>query len=249
MPRVILTTCGTSLFTSNCWKKYDLSAEPALSKAAAENKPRLEKRYRDYTIGHKEADPTGQSLVKVFDEQIWDTLPQIAKLPAELASLKAITMYFEKRKQPLNSHDKIKLLHSDNSEGEYCALAIKLILELNIKLACSVSLDKQEGLDPQNYENFNAALERIWEGYFREIENSSDQYTFNLTGGYKGIAVILGGLAYKMQHAGVTIFYLHETSNYENIAVNGFRDGKLSGGLIELNSGEYTHQFGLNLFE
>lgn len=212
MRRVILTTCGTSLFTSNCWKDHDLSAEPALSKAAAENKPRLEKRYRDYTIGHKEDTPTGQSLADVFDEQIWNTLPQIAKLPAELASLRVIIEALSSKGEALNKNDMIILLHSDNDDGRYCAMVLEQVLN-NLLQNIDIDIERNEikGLDPVDPKRLLEALQHIWRSYSERVKGSGLSFIYNLTGGYKATSMILAAQAAVLSEAAnITVAYLHE---------------------------------------
>lgn len=211
MPRVILTTCGTSLFTSNCWREYNLSAEPALSKAATENKPKLEKRYRDYTIGHKEDDPNGHSLAKNFDRKnTWGELSQIAKLPAELASLRVIIEALSSKDKKLNENDKIILLHSDNDDGRFCAKVLEQVLR-QLLSDVQIELDEIRGLDPEDPKQLLTAIKTIWTKYHGVVRENGLEFIFNLTGGYKATSMILAAQAAILSEAAnITVAYLHE---------------------------------------
>lgn len=196
-------------------------------------------------------DLSGQSLATKFDINVWNDTSQITKLTAELASLKAIIKFYDNRNAPLNRDDKIILIHSGNVEGKFCAQVIQTILREKIEIDWSVERKEFEGLDPQNAERFNRALMDIWTFCRNFIQdNREDTHLFNLTGGYKGTAIILGGLIYK-EHtsSNIVMFYLHETSNYQNIAVNGYIDSDFATGYIEVGTGEYHPTVGgiLNL--
>ncbi len=246
MGRIILTTCGTSLFTSNCWQ--NISGDLSIFKSAnIDEKAENEKAYRKFTEGHKNRDSSGTSLAQNFDLNCWNDSSKITWLTAELASLRAITNFFETIRNPLNNGDKIVLLHSDNDEGRFCASVVERVLRDKIGIPCQVERDEIKGLDPQDAGGFNQALGDIWNRYRNEI---GEKYIFNLTGGYKGTAIMLGGLAYKMRAtAQITVFYLHETSDYKNIAVNGFRNDEFSAGYIDSNTGNYMHTIGALLWQ
>ncbi len=249
MARIIYTTCGTSLFTSNCWK--DISECPSIFESKSPEREDYERMFRDFTMKQKENDSSGASLADKFVLEVWNDPSQITKLPAELASLKVISKFFENRNSPLNKEDKIILIHSDNEDGKYCALVIERVLKDKIKISCQVERKEIQSLDPSSAEQFNKALEKIW-NFCQEMINSSpnDEYIFNLTGGYKGVAIILGGLAYKMHaDANITIFYLHETTDFQEIAINGFNEGMFCSGYIEVKEGIYKNTIGSPLFQ
>jgi len=252
MPRVIITTCGTSLLTSNCWK--DISKDPSILSPDLRNYPQqrveLEIRYAAYTQPYfKSGDITG--LAGQFDIDVWNNTDFILKLPAELASLKAIIEFFARRNAPLNNQDSIVLLHSDNAEGRFCAQVIKEVLSTEIKISAPVTLHKVTGLDPSNVNQFNQALDSVWQDYINKQINAQNhnEYIFNLTGGYKATAMVLSALAYKMHcSAPVTIFYLHETTDYRNIAIFGWRKAQLGAGYMDIPTGQFHSTFGPPLF-
>ena len=246
MPRVIITTCGTSLLTSNCWEieiqapdrtMKKMSEEQAILDPTLQKPENLEKRIRLEQTYSENINLYGNNpdkLAENFDMQVWDDPSKILKLPAELASLRAIINFFKCRQQELNKQDNIVLIHSDNDDGKFCAKVLKGSLEKKIKIGCGIQLSEVEGLDPKDATGFNKAIMRIWDECQKEItEKQNNEYIFNLTGGYKGTAIILGGLAYKLhEKARMAIFYLHETSDYENISVYHFRNKALYSGYI-----------------
>ncbi len=249
MSRIILTTCGTSLFTSNCWKENNLSKQPALLQADIDSRPELERKYRMYTSGHKENDSSGKSLVGQFDDNVWKVPLQIAKLPAELASLKAIQKVYEKH-SALGSGDEIVLLHSDNEEGKYCADVVRLVLEdkkFNLIPDVTITPNKIEGLDPSDHQGFVAALDDIWKQRLEQfIElDSATKLIFNLTGGYKGTAILLGAIAYKFhQDVDIKVFYYHEKAAYEDITVMTFVKNQFGTASADLSSGQIRESAG-----
>ena len=244
MSRIIYTTCGTSLFTSNCWR--GISDTDSIFKSQSPEREDHEKRYRDFTQKEMNNDATGRSLVDKFDKDVWEDDSKITWLTAELASLKAILKFFKSKNEPLDKSDEIILIHSDNYEGKFCAQVIDMILNEKINVGCPVERKEFKGLDPQNADSFNKALKEIWEFCRNYIHNNSnDTHIFNLTGGYKGTAILLGGLVYK-EHAtsNIVIFYLHETTDYQNIAVNGYIDQDFSAGYVEVETGHYVSSVG-----
>lgn len=249
MSRKILTTCGTSLLTSNCWK--GISGGPAVSQAKSSDKEEYQRGYREYARKKREEDPSGKSLADTFDVEAWKDTDRIAQLPAELASLKAICEFYKKREEPLGTTgDEIILLHSDNEEGEYCAEALKRVIEQG-GLIPDVQINpwKIEGLDPSDGDKFGKALGNIWNDYSSkikdEIKETNSQFILNLTGGYKGTTILLGAIVYKCNRDPVNlkIFYLHEKSDYKNIVVIGFKDGEFQAGYID-KEGEIHESFG-----
>ncbi|MCX7786008.1 MAG: hypothetical protein N2201_07320, partial [candidate division WOR-3 bacterium] len=81
--------------------------------------------------GFKENNQVNE-LVNKFDVNTWNN-KNLIDLPAELASLRAIDLYFRQQiNQPLINDDKIILLHSptygSNNEGPFCANVIHNII-------------------------------------------------------------------------------------------------------------------------
>lgn len=212
MPRTIITTCGTSLLKSCCWKYADLS-ERHLSQMKDE-KEKIEYQLECNTILKEVAKKREPYFYKQFNRFSWDNVSYIRDLPAELASLRAMQLYFEKINKPLEKDDKLILLSSDNDEGEFCSKIIHNILtNCGLLNEVTVELLKIEGLDTRKSENFVSALQTIWVKIVRISDRNNIEYIFNLTGGYKGVAILFGGAAYLLSK--VNIFYLHEDTNLD----------------------------------
>lgn len=216
MSRVILTTCGTSLFTSNCWK--DVSSSPSIFQLKSPNKEDQEKCYRDFTMRYKNNDPSGESLAKKFDIEVWQDSSKITWLPAELASLKVIKLFCENNNIPLSSSDKLILLHADNEDAIYCANVIHKVLTIN-KLLNDVmieSLWKVNELDPANVDIFRNSMERLWVDLAKKMPYQENiRYYLNLTGGYKATVMLFACIAYAKGFVDAYIFYLNEESGLE----------------------------------
>jgi len=221
MKRVIITTCGTSLLQSNCW-----DIEPIKGKHFSEMEDEVEREEHKFNCKTvlKAARDAEVNFSEKFNLLSWENRNYLRDLPAELASLRAIQMYFEAPKmEKLGSDDKIILLHSDNKDGTFCAKRLHEIL-INNKLIPTVEIELWEivGLDPKNPKCFGNALKNIWSRCLLEfpIQNTT-KYVFNLTAGYKGTAVLLGGFSYHIGRK-ANIFYLHEETAYKYISITGF---------------------------
>lgn len=222
MTRTIITTCGTSLLKSSCWNLERLN-EKHLSQMRDEEERRKHELKCMYILSEAKEDKA--DISKKFDRFSWDNLLYLRDLPAELASLRAIQIYFESRlsetKKPLGTGDKIILLHSDNDEGRFCGNMLYNILS-NSNFFPGVKIDtpwEVKGLDPRDSADFGNALLSIWRKIIK-INGTDTKYIFNLTGGYKGISIMFGGVAYHLSN--VPIFYLHEETNFEQIFIMGF---------------------------
>lgn len=224
MTRIILTTCGTSFFQTSCWEYKGLNAKYPSQTEDKETREEHEKLCEAY-LGL--ARDEGEDISSYFDRVPWDELSYLRDLPAELASLRAIQVYFENREdeEPLGKGDKVILLHSDNEDGKYCAEMIcKVLTDKKFNLLPEVEIDSWEvvGLDPADSDEFMGALSNIWVRCVRQFpEDGGTRYIFNLTGGYKGIAILLGAFAY-LKGLDTSIFYLYEETNYEQISIMGF---------------------------
>ena len=220
MKRIILTTCGTSLFQTSCWEYKNLNDKHPSQMGDKAEREKHEKLCETYLRLAKDGK---EDISSSFDRTPWDNLKYLRDLPAELASLRVIRYYFEKHGEPLGNGDKVILLHSDNEDGKYCAEMIYNVL-VTKNLLPGVNIDKWEvnGLDPTDFETFGHALQDIWQGSIQRFPRDKDtQYIFNLTGGYKGIAIILGAFA-ELKGLDTRIFYLYEKTNYETISIMYF---------------------------
>lgn len=234
MKRIILTTCGTSLFESSCWK-IDVSEGKKLNSKSLSQMETDSKR-RKYEVTCKtiltEILKEGKEInPKDFDDSSWNKLKYLRDLPAELASLRAIQVYFAgENHEPLGENDKVILLHSNNEEGMFCANTIEDVLTNtgDYNLLPGVEIDKWEveGLDPTDFEGFGISLKDIWSKCIGRFEyEDGTEYIFNLTGGYKGVTIILGAFAY-MMGTNLQIFYIYKETNYESVSIMGFDNTK-----------------------
>lgn len=235
MVRMILTTCGTSLYNSSCWKWNELNLKPL---SGASDRIAFRKRQSECEqaiIEAKKRCITGEELANNFDIESWNNLPRLRDLPAELASLKSIKMYYENPKinQPLTHDDQIVLLHPDSNnkdiDGKFCADVLKtVIINKNLLppvLPGSIKTIEIKKLDPANREQFGEALKEVW-NYARGLHEGGNSIILNLTGGYKGIGILLG--AFGRQFQGIPMFYLHEEAGYDQIFMMKFDDDKIS---------------------
>lgn len=249
MKRIIITTCGTSLLKSSCW---DIG--PIKDKHFSQMKDEDEKQKHEFNCKTvlNAARESGVNISEKFNRFSWDNIKYLRDLPAELASLKAIQIYFEEHKmEKLGSDDKIILLYSDNKDGKSCAELIHEIMIKN-KLVPKVEIElwKITGLDPKNPKGFGNALKNIWSRCLLEfpIQNTT-KYFFNLTAGYKGTAVMLGGFSYYIGRM-ANIFYLHEETAYNYISIIGFDVTKSSfeerfqAGYFDIEKKEYFKSLG-----
>ena len=234
--RIILTTCGTSLLESSCWITNDNTLE---SISSMQNKTKWE---REVMKGYWASWINGQNetnLVSTFNIDYW-TNNNLIDLPAELASLKAIKTFFKSKKDsqgithPLNQNDEIILLHSDNTEGLFCGKVIEKLIK-DYKLLQPVNVIRQVivNLDPSNKENFLEALKAVIT-YVKSLIPQNSNLILNLTAGYKGTAILLGGLAGKNNN--IKIFYLHEEAGYDQIFDMEFTGTNIRYGLFDLST-------------
>ncbi|HHE40603.1 MAG TPA: putative CRISPR-associated protein [Candidatus Cloacimonetes bacterium] len=226
MKRVILTTCGTSLFQTSCWDIEGSNGKKLNEKSFSDMD---EDKRREYELESRSVltGKIGEDISASFDLLSWDELAYLRDLPAELASLRAIQEYCKSHEEPLGEGDKAILLHSDNDEGRYCAAMIHNVLTNN-NLLPEVEIDELEvgGLDPTDFEEFGHALSDIWHECIQRFQRDEDtRYIFNLTGGYKGVAILLGAFAYS-KGLDTRIFYIYEETNYETISIMGFDNTK-----------------------
>ncbi len=223
MSRTIITTCGTSLFQSSCWSYNSLNEKQLLEDELdrREHEKKCESTLMEAMDNKKESEVSAS-----FDHTVsWNDPEYLRELPAELASLRAIQIYFDSKEinKPLGKGDKVILLHSDNKKAKFCAEILCTVLNnKDFNLLPEVKIDKWQvmGLDPQDFSEFVNALKSIWKQIIEKPLKDDTKYIFNLTGGYKGVSILLGGIAYYLSK--VDIFYLHENTVFEEIAIMGF---------------------------
>lgn len=225
MSRTIITTCGTSLFQSSCWSYNDLN------KKQLSTLDELDRREQEIICESnlKEArDRDNESVVSgSFDPSSWINSEYdsecLRDMPAELASLKAIQIYLNDKKFPLGADDKVKLLHSNNKDGKFCAEILSTVLNnkaFNLLPEVSIDTWQVNGLDPLEFPEFGIALQSIWRQIIENLIDNDTKYIFNLTGGYKGVSILLGAIAY--YETQIPIFYLHEETNFKHISIMNF---------------------------
>ncbi|MBS3920632.1 MAG: hypothetical protein KG012_17295 [Deltaproteobacteria bacterium] len=245
MAKIILTTCGTSLYNSSCWTWGDLNK---ILLSGASDRIELKKRQskcENAIIDAKREDANGTTLAGTFDIESWKNLPRLRDLPAELASLKAIKMYLKNTSinQPLGGHDKIILLHSESSnnviDGRFCAEVLKRVITYNNLLSPipsnNIETKEIQNLDPADREKFGEALKEVWR-YTRNLKNGGNDIVLNLTGGYKALGILLG--AFGRQFEGIRMFYLHEEAGYDQIFMMKFENGRINFTYYNANTGD-----------
>jgi len=224
MPRVIITTCGTSLLTSNCWRGMsDTSSilSPDL-KDDPEKRAELEIRYTAYTQNFLRNTNPGE-LACQFDINVWENTNHILKLPAELASLRAMQLFLKRNKIRLTNNDSLILLCSDTEEGKFCAEVLRYVLDKH-RLLGPIRIPEPiivPNLDPARPNDFQQAVSQLWSNPPIGINNEDNKYYFNITGGYKVMGALLTGFAYFLGSRRAYLFYLNEAS-YKEILVMGF---------------------------
>jgi len=224
MPRVIITTCGTSLLTSNCWiGKSDTSSilSPDLKNDPAK-RAELEKSYTEYTQDFLR-NTNHEKLADKFDINVWRNTNDILKLPAELASLRAMQLFLTHKEITLTDNDSLILLCSDTEEGKFCAEVLWYVLKKHTLLApiCIPKPRTIPKLDPARPNDFQQAVSELWSNPPIEINDENNKYYFNITGGYKVTGALLTGFAYFLGFPRAYLFYLNEAS-YKEILVMGF---------------------------
>lgn len=241
MKRIILTTCGTSLLQTSCWDLDGCDGKKLNAKSLSDldddNKKEYELTCRNVLTANINLP---ENISASFDRSSWDDLGYLSDLPAELASLRAIQECYKSREEHLGNGDKVILLHSDNKDGKYCEKVIYNVLNDN-DLLNGVEIDECEvkGLDPTDCEKFGDALSNIWHKSFQQFKDDDDiQYIFNLTGGYKGIAITLGAFAY-FKGLDTHIFYLYEETGYKQISIMYFDPNTDTPGVSMLKIGYF----------
>lgn len=226
MPRVVFTTCGTSLYNSSCWSWNRLNEKPlsGFTDRRALRKRQIE--CEKAIIAAREKDSTGKELADTFDKSPWDIPTRMRDLPAELASLKAIQAYFKNPRidAPFSETDRIILLHSVSPakeiDGKFCAdVLIKIIVNNDLLSPTNIDLKPIANLDPADSTLFGEALKEIWV-FANSLRSGGNSIILNLTGGYKALSILLG--AFGRKSFGTPMFYLHEETGYDQIFMMKF---------------------------
>lgn len=223
MKRVIITTCGTSLLHSSCWDIEPIKDKHFSQLKDDDERQKHELKCKTVLTATREA---GVNISEKFNRFSWNNINYLRDLPAELASIRAIQMYFEGPTQrELGKEDEIILLHSDNTDGKFCGERLLEILNNKSRILLPEVQVKQwqvEGLDPRDSSEFERALNKIWNESIKKFSRIDEtQYIFNLTGGYKGVSILLGAFVYA-KGLDAKIFYLYEETEYKHIAVIDF---------------------------
>lgn len=208
MPRTVITPVGTSLRESAlCWTGLPRPLNPSHHWRDVTENDRLLSAFRDLRNDLWGRD--ANEIADRFDRAAWVT-PQLPRLSAELASLRLIDEQLQ-----LGAEDEI-LLVSGCGDSQEPARVLDLVLRTVPWRGTGTPWPRHEpipGFDADQPEQFVAALSSFNEG----ITALGDEWEciYNLTGGYKGAAVMLGIAAYvRMTRARpARAFYLFEKSN------------------------------------
>ena len=228
MALTIITTCGTSLLQSSCWREAPERLKSiALTPEGERDDMRV--RWKNWITGTMESAP---EFAERFDKAAWDKVGRLIDLPAELASLRALQLHFDKNKQRV---DRIVLLHSTDRDAQFAYQVIRDVFgkeydvgSAKTKLFGDTRIDEFpcKDLNPQKAENFGRALTQIWKWVSEEKEkaNNDDCLILNVTGGFKAMAVVLGGYGYCRGPSlpRVHIVYLYEETSYNQLAFLSF---------------------------
>lgn len=223
MGRILLTTCGVSLLQSSCWHYENLNHKC----------PKDEIELLNYQLYCKKILGTAMDYGDDidFDDRYWKNLAYLRYMPAELASLRAIQKYFEITESPIGMDDKILLLYSSEKEGKFCGEIILKVLKNKKLFPKEVKINKWpiDGLNYQDLKKYEIALKKIWKESIEKTDNENIDFIFNLTGGYKGVVIMLGIVAYfqsnSIENKLIDIFYLHEDSKLDkdNVQISKMR--------------------------
>jgi putative CRISPR-associated protein (TIGR02619 family) len=239
MSGIILTTCGTSLLESSCWIADDTNLKPISSLSERSSREEMKVQWSNWINLYKD------QLIEKFNINCWNNTNMLIDLPAELASLKAIKMYFESSNinRPLSSEDRVILLHSDNHEGIFCAQKLEeLIRNKNLLNPSDIERKVIANLNPADRDRFGRALRETL-NYARGLRRDNNEVILNLTGGYKALAILLAGFA--REKTGIRIFYLHEEAGYDQIYDMVFEpNGDVSSGYFDIPAQSYTQTIG-----
>lgn len=250
--RKIITTCGTSLLESCCWKPFGSQTEGLNSKHLSQIKDESEKRAHEYhcreafnkfiidkKISNNGIDEIPQESIeevaKKFDRFSWDgsakdkggdandNFEYLRDLPAELASLRAIEHVLHE--EPFTKDDEILLLCSDTIDGKFCAAVIKKVL-INHKLVpCNVEVKPITDLDFENHTSHDDEKVAIaHKNLWNEFFLGQPDYTDYIFNLTGGYKslVILLGAVAYKKSTKARIYYLNEKSKRDKILIMHF---------------------------
>ncbi len=200
MPKLIITTVGTSIISEGLYdkQKYNPEIQELLNGTKLEN------------IGNYNAllKSSKDALLRIISN---DHI-SINKLSAELASLKV----FE-RSMGINKNDVIALFATDTEDGKFCAQVIYEVLRQiefcnNIIQRTIIGFKIKETKTEKNIAN-DFKVHGL-QNFIKEVEDILSEYNivekyFNITGGFKAIVPFSTILAFKKK---ITLIYLYETS-------------------------------------
>ena len=255
MGRIILTTCGTSLYASCSWTLNCINVSNEEFKRLSEydltdrsQRKEFRRRQRELEGVIEDLESSWKELADSFDKTAW-MKDRLRDLPAELASLRVIQHYCEKIDRPLNVEDKLVLCYADNARASFCVnvleRAIKnvLIEQNHLKLQLDESI-KVIGLNPLgDPSSYIKSFEWIWEKIASDYgPEEGISYYFNLTGGYKPLVMVLACFAYiKALNKDTTIFSLNEESGDDILVITFEADeGHIGGLALPLKTGRIS---------
>lgn len=200
MPKLIITTVGTSVITN---KLYGSQFNTEIEKLVKQGK-----------VPDKKEDIV-ESAVDNILTNLKNSKPN-KDLSAELASLRA---FKNNQKLGLSNKDTIALFSTDTEDGKFCAEVNKRVLEsLNwckeilgpvvINGLKTKKIKENEDIS----ENFKkAGLNNLKEQTEKLLANHTDtEKYFNITGGFKTTIPFITILAFEKK---MSLFYLYEESN------------------------------------
>jgi len=233
MSRIIVTTCGTSLFETTCWESLN---DSPLHCTEEKDKIDIKSGCEEKIKKIMQNDNDGSKLASEFVDSCWNS-SLLIDMPAEIASLKALTIALSKQDPPvdLGEGDKIILLHSISTDGLYCARVIKNVIKN--KLFKDIEIEMYpKNLDPTDKDELLKSLEEIWTDFYKKLTNSKfSRYILNLTGGYKITSMILSSLSVILCEYPVTVIYLHEETPEDQLFGFYWDNNELKLGYITLN--------------
>jgi putative CRISPR-associated protein (TIGR02619 family) len=196
MARTIITTCGTSLYTSSSWKDPDSFGGTALNRIKDRSDRHLYEGMYEAFVRRFEGRPT--ELAQQFEKRCWEEIDLLDKMPAELASLRSLACYFEKMNASLRDEDELIFYYSHDQDGQFCTNCIRQIIErFELVGSAQCIFESIEGLTPDNATDFGTALQALWSKCHERVHSKAGAHNIilNLTGGYKAMGIVLSALS------------------------------------------------------
>lgn len=198
MQRWVIIPVGTSIReTARCWRNLPSKVKDAASWADVLAQPnKLLHPYREAValLGWDKFTPG--RIAEEFELGCWTT-PFLRRLPAELASLKLIDQQLEDEASGggvATSH--LKLLYG--SDSPRCAEVLSSILgclQWGSGGSPSIELVPVDDLDATRADRFVKGCDNL--AHWLETIPRGTDLVFNLTGGYKGVGILLGIASYR----------------------------------------------------